>query len=93
MSEQEYLTVHQFAKRVDRFPNYIYKLLKHGNSERKLKSKFLNKLTMIPVEEVWEFPFTSGDKLRASYQFKIIELEERVKLLEEQIQTPKEVDK
>jgi hypothetical protein len=61
---QRFLTVHEFAQVVGRYPNYIYLLAKKGNQYRKLKSKKLAGKIMIPASEIDEFPFTTRDKVR-----------------------------
>lgn len=68
MSEQNYITIHQFAQAVKRFPNYIYLLTKKGNRFRKLKSKKLAGRLMIPTTEIDEFPFTAADKVLIEYK-------------------------
>lgn len=54
---REYLTVEQFAMITGKTPGHILRLVLYGNRIRKMRnSKILNK-TIIPIDELGDFPF------------------------------------
>lgn len=56
---KKYYQVKQFAMLTNRTTQSVYKLIKKGNSIRKLKIFYLGDKPYIPMEEVTEFPFIS----------------------------------
>ena len=53
-----FYTVSQFAAITNRSDQSVYKLIKQGNSMRKLNAIKVAQRVLIPAEEVTEFPFT-----------------------------------
>jgi hypothetical protein len=76
--EEEYVSVKEFARATERFPNQIYDLINKGNSFGKLKTVQQDGQIMIPVSEIKEFPFNASDNVR-------IEFAERLNAMEKQI--------
>ena len=74
----QYLTVYEFAKEVQRYPNQIYDLINKGNQFRKLKTTRLAGKIHIPKSEIYDFPFNAVDKLR-------IDFAERLTIVEKEI--------
>ena len=75
--KEEYVSVKEFARATERFPNQIYDLVNKGNSFGKLKTVQQDGQIMIPVSEIKEFPFNASDNVR-------IEFEKRLDAMEKQ---------
>lgn len=54
----EYLTPITFANTVYKSTNTIWRLIKKGNSIRKMQSVKIGSTILIPLTELTEFPFT-----------------------------------
>lgn len=52
-----YITIHEFAYRVKRTVPCIRNLIEHGNSVSTLPYRYSGKTIMIPVEQLYIFPF------------------------------------
>lgn len=55
----EYWTVHQFAALTNRSVGTIRQLIRNGNRVRKLKNINLGRKPLIPLSELFRFPFVS----------------------------------
>ena len=58
VGEEEYYTVSQMAALTNRSDQCIYKLVKMGNSVRKMFCLKIVGRVLIPVSELTQFPFT-----------------------------------
>ena len=58
-----YITVESYAIRTNRKQETIRKLIRKGNSVRKLQAIKLNRFLLIPESEVYDFPFVEPGKV------------------------------
>ena len=59
----EYLTPKTFASTIDKSTPTVWRLIKKGNSIRKLNSVKIGSTILIPLTELIDYPFTlSGNK-------------------------------
>lgn len=78
-----WMTVRDFARATDRFPNQIYDLIKKGNQYGKLKAKKMANKWYVHKDQINGFPFNSADKLRIQLEDRIDALEDRMGKVEE----------
>lgn len=76
--EEEYVSVKEFARATERFPNQIYDLVNKGNSFGKLKTVQQDGQIMIPVSEIKEFPFNASDAVRIEFEKRLDTMEKRL---------------
>lgn len=81
-TENNTLSVKEFADATGRFPNQIYDLINKGNQYRKLDAILIEGRKRIPITELTEFPFNAADKLRIELASKLDNLEKRIDALE-----------
>lgn len=82
---EKWISVGEFAKQTNRFPNQIYDLINKGNKFGKLKSKKVKGRTVVASSEVKNFPFNAADAVRISLEGQITKLERRVLELEDRL--------
>lgn len=85
MKEQKLMTVHAFARAVNRPPSYVYKLITHGNQYRKLLAEKVDGKWMVHASEVSEFPFNVEDKVRSELENQILDMRAHIGLLQEEL--------
>lgn len=85
IEDQVYVTVPEFARITNRYPNQIYDLVNKGNRFRKLKSIRVENKPYVALSEADEFPFNEAAAVRIQYEKKLADKLAEIERLKEQL--------